>query len=160
MPVEAACVQTFFCLTVKPPGAARYQNVTLSPSLHVWQERLDCLDGTEEIDLQDLPHWLQRLHLQRPHQTHASVAHCNTENTDVPIQARLFLRNYWAYLKCLFVSPQSSPSPPGWTSGWWHPSGVCPRCPCGDLWHFPKDVPFWTDFSLLHKLERKGRGTW
>lgn len=62
-------------LTVKPPGAAGHQNVTLAPSLHVWQEGLDGLDGTEEIDLQDFPHWLHRLHLYWAHQTHASVAH-------------------------------------------------------------------------------------
>lgn len=48
--------QTLIYLTVKPPGAASYQNVTLSPSLHVWQESLDCLDGTQEIDLEDFPH--------------------------------------------------------------------------------------------------------
>lgn len=55
--------QMLVYLTVKPSSAARYQNVTLAPSLHVWQESLDCLDGTEEIDLEDLPHRVQRLHL-------------------------------------------------------------------------------------------------
>lgn len=67
--------QSLIYLTVQPPGAASYQNVTLAPSLHVWQESLDCLDGPQEIDLEDVPHCLQRLHLQWSHQTHPSIAH-------------------------------------------------------------------------------------
>lgn len=68
--------QTFAHLTVKPSGAAGYQNAALALSLHVRQESLDGLDGTKEIDLQNLPHRVQGLHLQRPHQTHAGIAHC------------------------------------------------------------------------------------
>lgn len=68
--------QTFAPLTVKPSSAASYQNAALALSLHVRQERLDGLDGAEEIDLQNLPHRVQRLHLQWPHQTHPGVTHC------------------------------------------------------------------------------------
>lgn len=37
------------------------------------------------------------------------------------------------YPERLFVSPRSAPSPLGWTAGWLHPFGVCPRCPCVGL---------------------------
>lgn len=57
----------------------------------------------------------------------------STKKNDAHTHATLFFRNYWAYPERLFVSPQSSPSPLGWTAGWSHPFGVCPRCPCAAL---------------------------
>lgn len=68
--------QPFACLTVKPSGAARDQNAALVLSLHVWKESLDGLDGSKEVDLHNPPYRVQGLNLQRPHQTHAGIAHC------------------------------------------------------------------------------------
>lgn len=57
----------------------------------------------------------------------------SAESNDVHTRAALLVRNYWAYPGRLFVSPQSSPWPLGWTAGWSHPFGVSPRCPCAAL---------------------------
>ena len=68
--------QTTTHLTVKPSSAAGDQDAAFSLGLHVRQESLDGLDGTKEVDLQDFSHGVQGLHLQGPHQPHASIAHC------------------------------------------------------------------------------------
>lgn len=44
------------CLTMKTSGAACDQNAALALSLHLWQEDLDCLDGTQKVNFQNLPH--------------------------------------------------------------------------------------------------------
>ncbi|TNN40793.1 hypothetical protein EYF80_049033 [Liparis tanakae] len=66
-------------LTLKPSGAAGDQDAASAPSLHAGQESLDGLDGPEEVDLQDPPHGVQGLHLQRAGQTHSGVAHCEDD---------------------------------------------------------------------------------
>lgn len=71
----------FARLTVKPSGTAGDQNAALALSLHVRQESLDGLNGAQEVNLQNLPHRVQGLHLQRPHQTHTSIAHCDVVRT-------------------------------------------------------------------------------
>lgn len=54
-------------LTVKPTVAAGDQDVASALSLHVGEESLDGLDGTQEIDLHDPPCRVQGQHLQRAH---------------------------------------------------------------------------------------------